>query len=73
MDLEIRKHVQNNHIKLAVGKPPTILFRYHNGSIIQSNDGRLLIYEGTTLHMECLWIRKFGSPKWETSQTHRYY
>ncbi|XP_021948742.1 sushi, von Willebrand factor type A, EGF and pentraxin domain-containing protein 1 isoform X2 [Folsomia candida] len=57
----------------ALGKPPTILFRYENGSIIQSNDGKLLIFEGTTLHMECLWIRKFGTPKWETSNTHREY
>ncbi|CAG7716179.1 unnamed protein product [Allacma fusca] len=55
----------------ALDKPPTILFRYVNGSMIQSNDGKLVIYTGTTLHMECLWIRKYGTPKWEISNPHK--
>lgn len=55
-----------------VEKPPTILFRHQLGPIAQSNDGRLIVYPGTILHMECLWIRKFGTPKWEVSHNYRY-
>lgn len=54
-------------------KAPTILFRYSNGTIAQSNDGKLIVYPGTTLHMECLWMRRFGNPKWDTSHKYRNY
>ncbi len=36
-------------------------------------DGNLIVYPGTTLHMECLWIRKFGTPKWQTSIENKTY
>lgn len=49
---------------ILVEKPPTILFRHQNGPIAQSNDGKLIVYPGTTVHMECLWMRRFGNPKW---------
>jgi len=55
----------------AVEKPPTILFRHQLGPIAQSNDGRLIVYPGTILHMECLWIRRFGTPKWVVSHDYR--
>ena len=55
-----------------VEKPPTILFRHQLGPIAQSNDGRLIVYPGTIVHMECLWIRRFGTPKWEVSHQYRY-
>lgn len=54
-------------------KAPTILFRHHNGPIAQSNDGKLVVYPGTTVHMECLWMRRFGNPKWNISHTFRNY
>ena len=54
-------------------KPPTILFRHQLGPIAQSNDGRLIVYPGTIVHMECLWIRRFGTPKWEVSHQYRYW
>uniref|UniRef100_T1J421 Sushi domain-containing protein n=1 Tax=Strigamia maritima TaxID=126957 RepID=T1J421_STRMM len=57
----------------ALEKPPTILFRHQLGPIAQSNDGRLIVYPGTILHLECLWLRKFGTPRWETSQSFRKY
>lgn len=53
-------------------KPPTILFRHELGPIAQSNEGKLIVYPGTVLHMECLWIRRFGTPKWNVSHTYRY-
>lgn len=54
-------------------KSPTILFRHHNGPIAQSNDGKLIVYPGTTVHMECLWMRRFGNPKWSINHTFRNY
>uniref|UniRef100_A0A0P5PLV4 Sushi, von Willebrand factor type A, EGF and n=1 Tax=Daphnia magna TaxID=35525 RepID=A0A0P5PLV4_9CRUS len=57
----------------ALEKPPTILFRHQLGPIAQSNDGRLIVYPGTIVHMECLWIRRFGTPKWEVSHQYRKY
>ncbi|ODN01859.1 Locomotion-related protein Hikaru genki [Orchesella cincta] len=57
----------------AVDKSPTILFRFVNGSIAQTVEGKLIVYPGTTLHMECLYLRKFGRPSWEVSNTHRTY
>ncbi|GFY37970.1 locomotion-related protein Hikaru genki [Trichonephila inaurata madagascariensis] len=46
----------------VVEKPPTILFRHQLGPIAQSNEGKLIVYPGTILHLECLWIRKYGIP-----------
>ncbi|XP_022235843.1 locomotion-related protein Hikaru genki-like, partial [Limulus polyphemus] len=57
----------------ALEKPPTILFRHQLGPIAQSNDGKLVVYPGTILHLECLWIRKYGTPKWEVSHSYRKY
>lgn len=55
-----------------VEKPPTILFRHQNGPIAQSNDGKLIVYPGTTVHMECLWMRRFGNPKWISHEYRAY-
>lgn len=60
-----------NIFNIPVEKAPTILFRHQNGPIAQSNDGRLIVYPGTTLHMECLWMRRFGTPKWNVSHEFR--
>lgn len=58
-------------LKFAVEKAPTILLRHQNGPISQSNDGKLIVYPGTTVHMECLWMRRFGTPKWNVSHEFR--
>ncbi|XP_053618316.1 uncharacterized protein Hasp isoform X2 [Plodia interpunctella] len=60
----------NQENDYAMEKPPTILFRHSLGPIAQTNDGKLLVYPGTMLHMECLWMRRFGNPKWNV--THHY-
>lgn len=60
-------------IHFTVEKSPTILLRHHNGPIAQSNDGKLIVYPGTTVHMECLWMRRFGNPKWTVNHTFRNY
>ncbi|CAH2250497.1 jg9593 [Pararge aegeria aegeria] len=57
----------NQENDYAMEKPPTILLRYSDGPIAQTNDGKLLVYPGTTLHMECLWMRRFGNPKWNVT------
>lgn len=56
----------------TVEKAPTILFRHQNGPISQSNDGKLIVYPGTTVHMECLWMRRFGNPKWVIPKDRNY-
>lgn len=63
----------NQENDYSMEKPPTILFRHQLGPIAQSNDGKLIVYPGTILHMECLWIRRFGVPKWTISHDYRYY
>ncbi|RWS13910.1 Sushi: von Willebrand factor type A: EGF and pentraxin domain-containing protein 1-like protein, partial [Dinothrombium tinctorium] len=57
----------------ALEKAPTILFRHQLGPIAQSNDGKLIVYPGIILHLECLWIRKYGNPIWEVSHDSRNY
>ncbi|CAG9821323.1 unnamed protein product [Phaedon cochleariae] len=57
----------------SMEKPPTILFRHQLGPIAQSNEGKLIVYPGTVLHMECLWMRRFGNPKWTVSHDYRKY
>ncbi|KAF4525716.1 hypothetical protein B566_EDAN011893 [Ephemera danica] len=61
----------NQENDYALEKPPTILFRHQLGPIAQSNDGKLIVSPGTILHMECLWIRRFGTPKWNVSHSYR--
>ncbi|XP_044746690.1 complement factor H isoform X3 [Coccinella septempunctata] len=63
----------NQENDYSMEKPPTILFRHQLGPIAQSNEGKLIVYPGTVLHMECLWIRRFGIPKWTVSHEHRKY
>ncbi|KAI5725568.1 hypothetical protein M8J77_017209 [Diaphorina citri] len=63
----------NQENDYAFEKPPTILLRHQLGPIAQSNDGKLIVYPGTILHMECLWIRRFGTPKWNISHEYRKY
>lgn len=63
----------SQHHDYGVDKSPTILFRYTNGSIAQTVDSKLIVYPGTTLHMECLYLRKFGRPSWKVSHDHRTY
>ncbi|XP_054274318.1 uncharacterized protein LOC128994090 isoform X3 [Macrosteles quadrilineatus] len=63
----------NQENDYALEKPPTILFRHQLGPIAQSNEGTLIVYPGSILHMECLWIRRFGTPKWVVSHNYRKY
>ena len=55
----------NQHYDYSPDEPPTILFRHKNGQIAQSNDGKLIVEPGTTLHMECLYRRRNGTPSWD--------
>ncbi|XP_065566642.1 sushi, von Willebrand factor type A, EGF and pentraxin domain-containing protein 1-like isoform X3 [Artemia franciscana] len=57
----------------AMDKPPTILIRHSVAPVMQSNDGNLVVYPGSIVHLECLWLRKFGQPKWEVSHNYRKY
>ena len=55
----------NQHYDYSPSMPPTILFRHKSGQIAQSNDGKLVVEPGTTLHMECLYKRRNGTPTWD--------
>lgn len=55
----------NQHYNYSPSIPPTILFRHKNGEIAQTNDGKLVVEPGTILHMECLYIRRNGTPSWD--------
>ena len=44
---------------------PCLIYLYL-GPIAQTNTGELVVYPGTILHMECLFLKKFGSPSWTT-------
>ncbi|XP_050719319.1 uncharacterized protein LOC127000000 isoform X1 [Eriocheir sinensis] len=51
----------------SLDKPPTILFRHEHGPMAQSNDGKLVVFPDTVLHLECLFRRRHGTPKWNVS------
>ncbi|XP_023331995.1 sushi, von Willebrand factor type A, EGF and pentraxin domain-containing protein 1 [Eurytemora carolleeae] len=64
----------NQQYNYAEELPPTVLFRHENGPIAQSNTGALLVYPKTTLHMECLFQKKNGQPRWiPTNSTKKTY
>lgn len=65
--------IPNRESWRAVEKSPTILFRHELGPIAQSNDGKLIVYPGIVLHLECLWIRKYGVPTWEVNHSSKDY
>lgn len=44
--------------------PPTILIRIPAGSASVEPSGVLAVYPGSTLHLECLFSRRLGSPDW---------
>ncbi len=48
----------------SVDRAPTILVRHKGGRIAQSNDGHLVVTPGTIVHLECLFVRRFGQPHW---------
>ncbi|XP_076061125.1 hig-anchoring scaffold protein isoform X2 [Oratosquilla oratoria] len=61
----------NQENDYALEKPPTILLRNMMGPMAQTNDGKLIIYPGTILHLECLWLRKYGTPHWNVTHHNR--
>ena len=61
----------NQEHDYKLGHAPTVLFRHEGGPIAQSNLGELLVFPGTTLHMECLFLKRFGTPSWSTRRARR--
>ncbi|XP_068247282.1 sushi, von Willebrand factor type A, EGF and pentraxin domain-containing protein 1-like isoform X1 [Palaemon carinicauda] len=59
----------NRDFSYSLDRPPTILIRHKDGPIAQTNDGQLLVYPGTQLYLECLWVRRYGTPRWNVSHT----
>ncbi|XP_065172181.1 locomotion-related protein Hikaru genki [Atheta coriaria] len=53
--------------------PPTILIRIPSGSASIEPGGELAVFPGSTLHLECLFSRRLGSPDWTwTAQLGQY-
>lgn len=44
--------------------PPTILIRIPSGSASAEPGGELAVFPGSTVHLECLFSRRLGSPDW---------
>ncbi|XP_031353788.1 locomotion-related protein Hikaru genki-like [Photinus pyralis] len=44
--------------------PPTILIKIPSGSASIEPTGLLAVFPGSTLHLECLFSRRLGSPDW---------
>ena len=61
----------NQMYDYKIDQPPTVLFRHKGGPIAQSNTGELLVFPGTTLHMECLFLKRAGTPKWSVRRATR--
>ncbi len=55
----------NQMHQYSVDRPPTILVRHKDGRIAQSNDGHLVVTQGSIVHLECLFVRRFGQPQWD--------
>ncbi|CAH1372424.1 unnamed protein product [Tenebrio molitor] len=44
--------------------PPTLLIRIPSGSASVEPGGELAVFPGSTVHLECLFSRRLGSPDW---------
>ncbi|XP_003245168.1 locomotion-related protein Hikaru genki isoform X1 [Acyrthosiphon pisum] len=53
--------------------PPTILVRVPSGSAAVDQNGGLVVFPGSILHLECLYLRRHGDPEWTwTSEAETY-
>ncbi|XP_050519903.1 locomotion-related protein Hikaru genki isoform X2 [Daktulosphaira vitifoliae] len=53
--------------------PPTILVRVPSGSAAVDQNGGLVVFPGSILHLECLYLRRHGDPVWTwTSEAETY-
>ena len=53
--------------------PPTIVHHVPTGSVQPGSDGRLVVYPGSIVHLDCLFLRTRGNPVWIWSATSRRY
>lgn len=68
--------IKGNHILKFVfieNSPPTILVRVPSGSAAVDHNGGLVVFPGSILHLECLFLRRHGDPEWTwTSEAETY-
>lgn len=62
-----------NELKIAEDSPPTILIKIPSGSASMEPGGELAVFPGSTLHLECLYPRRVGSPDWTWTTTSGQY
>ncbi|KAL1456216.1 hypothetical protein WDU94_000962 [Cyamophila willieti] len=56
----------------TVESPPTILVRIPSGTAAVDED-TLIVFPGSILHLECLYLRKEGNPQWTWTSSFRQY
>uniref|UniRef100_A0A8D9AKK9 Locomotion-related protein Hikaru genki n=1 Tax=Cacopsylla melanoneura TaxID=428564 RepID=A0A8D9AKK9_9HEMI len=56
----------------TVESPPTILVRIPSGTAAVDED-TLIVFPGSILHLECLYLRKAGNPQWTWTSSFRQY
>ena len=57
----------------AEESPPTIVHHVPTGSVQPAADGRLVVYPGSIVHLDCLFLRTRGNPSWRWSSGARTY
>lgn len=53
--------------------PPSIIFHIPTGSASVGSAGQLVVYPGSILHFDCLFLRTIGNPTWTWTSTFREY
>ncbi|KAK6629502.1 hypothetical protein RUM43_003319 [Polyplax serrata] len=53
--------------------PPSVLAKVTSGSASIEPTGELAVYPGSTVHLECLYLRSSGEPEWSWTSTYRTY
>lgn len=53
--------------------PPSVLAKVISGSASIEPTGELAVYPGSTVHLECLFLRSAGEPEWSWTSTYRTY
>ena len=53
----------------TVDSPPTILYTLLDGTLGLDSMGRLVVLPGTILHLDCLFRKNYGEPKWSVTNT----
>ena len=63
-NFQLNKANFNLNFMIEEDAPPTLLIRIPSGSASVEPGGELAVFPGSTIHLECLFSRRLGSPDW---------